>query len=460
MKLAHNISWTLASNLVYGACQWGLFVVIAKVGTPEMLGQFSLGIAISTPLFLLFNLNLRVVQATDAKNTYAFSEYFCLRLLTTIFAVVALFILLATLPQEQGTASVVALIAIGKAAESINDVFYGLLQKNERMDRVSISMMIKGLLSFFALAISLYLSKDIIFASFCFTSAIVLSTLLYDLPSGLSFAFNNSKKTNLFTLIRQSIDFRNQLKSLSLIGSLRKDDKADDTNLKPIVESRLNILSRRAKRLRGLAFLALPAGILSTLLSLSIFIPRYVTESYLGAEELGFFSAILYVPTAGIMLTSAMGQSALPRLSKYYASNEIAQFYNLLLRLVGIALLIGLSGLLVSLLIGKQFLTFVYNASYSSYVQVFQLLMLMATAKYVAALLGTGAASTRKFKGQLLMSSLISCVTLAGSLILIPKYGLYGASIAQIIDALARVFGWLFILFYATRQLQKGQRAI
>ena len=75
-------------NVVYGGCQWGILIVLAKLGSPEMVGQFSLGLAVVAPVIMLANLQLRAVQATDAKGEYLFGHYLGLRLITTALAVV------------------------------------------------------------------------------------------------------------------------------------------------------------------------------------------------------------------------------------------------------------------------------------------------------------------------------------------------------------------------------------
>src|SRR5262245_13252375 len=69
-SLRTNFLWTLAGNVVYAGCQWGMLIVLAKLGTPAMVGEFSLGLAICAPIFMLSNLNLRGVQATDARGEY------------------------------------------------------------------------------------------------------------------------------------------------------------------------------------------------------------------------------------------------------------------------------------------------------------------------------------------------------------------------------------------------------
>ena len=43
ISLRKNFVWTLAGNIVYSGCQWGMLTIIAKLGNPIMVGQFALG---------------------------------------------------------------------------------------------------------------------------------------------------------------------------------------------------------------------------------------------------------------------------------------------------------------------------------------------------------------------------------------------------------------------------------
>jgi hypothetical protein len=60
-----------------------MIVLLTKLGSPEMVGQFALGLAVTAPIILFANLQLRSVQATDARQEFQFGHYFGLRLVTT-----------------------------------------------------------------------------------------------------------------------------------------------------------------------------------------------------------------------------------------------------------------------------------------------------------------------------------------------------------------------------------------
>src|SRR5262249_18402587 len=79
LSLRSNFVWVLTGNVVFAACQWGMIVALAKLGSSFMIGQFSLGVAIASPVLMFTNLHLKAVQATDARRLTSFAEYLRLR---------------------------------------------------------------------------------------------------------------------------------------------------------------------------------------------------------------------------------------------------------------------------------------------------------------------------------------------------------------------------------------------
>src|ERR1700739_2752286 len=85
-SLRSNFMWTLGGNVIYTASQWGMLSILAKRGSPAIVGVFALGLAVSAPVFMFCNLQLRSVQATDAQTRYQFADFFVLRSVCTLAA--------------------------------------------------------------------------------------------------------------------------------------------------------------------------------------------------------------------------------------------------------------------------------------------------------------------------------------------------------------------------------------
>ena len=63
-----NFFWAASGNVAYALSQWGMIVALAKMTNSWMVGQFALGIAISTPILSFASMQLRSVQASDARR--------------------------------------------------------------------------------------------------------------------------------------------------------------------------------------------------------------------------------------------------------------------------------------------------------------------------------------------------------------------------------------------------------
>src|SRR5699024_8948773 len=89
-SLKQNFSWTLVGNVVVSITQFGILITFTKLGNPTVVGQYTIALAICSPIFIFLNFKLRSAQATDKKNEYVFSEYYSLRTITNIVAIIIL----------------------------------------------------------------------------------------------------------------------------------------------------------------------------------------------------------------------------------------------------------------------------------------------------------------------------------------------------------------------------------
>jgi O-antigen/teichoic acid export membrane protein len=424
LTMRRNFSWVFAGNVVYAACQWGMLVVLAKLGSPEMVGQFTLGLAITAPVIMFTNLQLRGIQATDAKKEYLFEDYLGLRLITTGLAILVIAGITLRAGYRWETSLVVIVLGLAKAVESISDVFYGLVQQHERMDRIAVSGMIKGPLSLLLLGFGVYLTHSVLWGAVGLLIAWVIVLASYDIPSAALMLSNSSgtPRVKVFGI----------------------------SNLAVVLSPRWHL-----DKLRKLIWLALPLGFVMMLISLNANIPRYFIERYLGERELGFFAAISYLMVATGMVVGALGQSASPRLAKYYAAGNSIAFRTLLLKLVGIGLLMGIAGVLVVLVAGREILTVLYRPEYAEYTDIFLLVMVTTAISDVCSFLGYGMTSARYFRIQTPLFAMVTAISAIACFWLIPNMGLRGAAIALIIGAIVQTVFSLGVIFYVLHKLDK-----
>ena len=136
-----SFSWTLTGNLTYALCQFVMLSVLAKLGNASIVGQYALALAIAAPVFMLTNLQLRAVQATDARHEYAFADYFTLRTISTLLGLLLIVGIAGVARYDLATKALIILVGGAKAVETIGDVIAGHLQKFERLDKVARALM-------------------------------------------------------------------------------------------------------------------------------------------------------------------------------------------------------------------------------------------------------------------------------------------------------------------------------
>ncbi len=415
LTLRRNFSWTFAGNIIYAGCQWGILVLLTKIVSPEMVGQFTLGLAVNAPIIMFTNLQLRVIQVTDAKGKYLFGEYLALRIVCVSLALILVTIITLTTRHGLETSLVILLVGLAKAFDSLSDVFYGLFQKHERMDRMAKSMMLKGPLSLLMLGMGVYLIGGVIGGVVGLIVAWALILFFYDIGNGeLILNQNLPKSQSLFKTLLPRLQLRN---------------------------------------LASLTWLALPMGFVMMLISLSDNIPPYLIEQYLGVRELGIFSTIAYLMITGDIVVLALGQSAIPRLAKYYAEGNSNAFRRLQLKLVGIGVLLGITTILIASVAGKQILTLIYRPEYAEYSNLLVWLMIAAAIRYVSSFLGQGMTAARFFRVQMPLFSLVAVTSTIACIWLLPTYGLFGAAIAILCAAIVQLIVSLGIVIYAIHKI-------
>ena len=381
-SLRVNFSWTMTGNTVYVGTQWGILVLLARLGNPESVGQFSLGLAITAPIMLLASLQLRSVQATDARLLFNFGDYAGLRILMTLLAAGAICGISGVLYRGATAATIVA-FALSKSIESFSDIFYGQWQQRERMDLIAKSLMLRGGLGLIAVAVSFAVFHTIWEAVCAMSAAWALVFASFDVPHG--------------------------------IGIAR--------------EMRQSIMPRfSAAQMKQLFRLSLPLGIVTMLVSFNSNVPRYMISHFRGERELGIFSALSYILIAGGMIVNALGQSATPRLAGYAAQGKTREFSRLTYRLLLIGVALGACGLVIALVAGPQIISLIYGWEYAQSHELLPWLMVAAAFSYLSSFSGYALTAARHFKVQVPLFSIITVLTLSLCYVLVQLNGQVGAA--------------------------------
>ena len=407
LSLRENFAWTLPANLAYAACQWGILVVLARLGSTGLVGFYVLGLSITAPIFVCASLQLRAIQATDTRGEFSFGDYLGLRLVATAVALLLSGGVTWFLGHRDAVWIAVMLLALAKSFESISDVIYGLLQQRERMDRVARSKALHGPALLMGVGGGVMITGDIVGVAAGLVAARLLVLVVCDVPS------------------------------VAWIAGARASQA-----LRPCW---------RPSMLKGLVALGLPLAVVSLLISLETNMPRYFVTHQFGVTSLGLFGAIAALITFGGMFTRAMNQVASPRLATMFHAGDFSGFRRLLGGILAAYLVLGLFGLAMVPLVGRWLLGTLFGAEFSLHVDLLLAVMLAAAVAYLSGALTSAMISIRAIGSQLPLRLLTVATSLIGCLLLMPHYGLLGAGMALVVAKVPFVIASLVIVLRATR---------
>jgi O-antigen/teichoic acid export membrane protein len=280
----------------------------------------------------------------------------------------------------------------------VSDIYYGLMQRHERMDRITVSLLLRAPLGLAAIAAAMGATGSLLSGAATMLAVRLAVTLVYDARAGAR-------------------DFL-ALESRPAAG-----------------------LRVSAARQWAILVVALPLGAVMVLNAVAANLPRYFIEHHWGARELGIFSAAASLISVGGTLVNTVGQSVTPRLARLFAWEGPAAFASFSLRLLGFGALLGLCAIGCAALIGRQVLTLMFRPEYGDRAGLLVALMAAGAIGYVSSLLGYAVTAARSFRAQMPLFAVVAAVTFLAGAVLIPSRGLAGAALTAAISSAVQLAG-------------------
>lgn len=431
-SLGRGFSWLAVGNVVNSVCIWGRLALLARWGNAEMVGQWSLALAVCGPIGTLADLGLSGSLISDARRQFRLRDYVGLRLITCLLTLAVIAAAAMMGDYDASTARLIALAGALVACESMCDIFQAVLQRQERMHWVAVSLIVRGVagLAFFAGIFCMTHNLTCAVCGFCLAALATLITI--DVPRALACerrALN--LKSEISNLKSEISDFRLQFSKL----------KAHSSKL--IVDS--------SKPFLRLAWLSLPLGLATASLSLITALPRYWISARLGNAALGGFAVAGSPMIALSLIVGALSQAACPRLARYHAAGDRAAFTRLLGRLSLWLAVVTVTSVAVMALAGRLVIGLLFGPAFVPYAAVAACLMLAAGLRNFNILLGRAITSMRRFGTGL-------ALRLLGIAVLVPMLpgwidwlGLLGAAWAVTLSWLITTLLSLAVVLYVAR---------
>ena len=399
-----NFSLLLLGNTVYAFSQWIMIMMLAKISSSEILGQVTLAYAITGPIAVTLDFQLRNIIATDAQNSYNYSSYLNFRLWMSSIFLIFLLLLLLFLDYPFQLSLVILLIGLAKIIELFYEFSYGIFQKEGLFHLIARSLFLRGSVFVSVLVCTLWLTKNI-----------VISILAYVVTLFFGYIF---------------LDFHKVLR---------------------IEKLRINLQFTQIKKILKLSF---PLGVVMGLISLNANIPKYILTESWGVSAQGYYSALFYFLIAGNMITGALGQIISPALATFHKTHNYSKFINCLGRFVLVGVGIGLALFCFTLFFGEDLLNLFYQNEIAQYKKALLILMLSGIFFYSSTFLGIGLTSLRQFTIQPYITAVLLVINFLISILMIPKYGVVGAALSTLIVCGCQFFLLTLVIIRILKRLE------
>jgi O-antigen/teichoic acid export membrane protein len=377
VKLARSFTTFLSTGGVYAASQWATLVVVARMGGPENLGEYTVALAVCAPIIVFSRLNMQTVQATDSRDEYEFGDYALARVILTLggLALIAGYSIFSGHPY--GAAFVLIGVALFKSIESLGDIVQGLLRKHERIRAMATATHLRSTTLLLGITIGLYALDS-------FPAGIMLVVLAW----WLVFVSYEREQVRKLTVSWRSSSWRRSV---------------------------------------DLARKCFPSGLGMLLGSLTVNVPVYVIEHFRGVAQAGYYSAAAFFMPLGGLIAAAIAQSVMARLSVEYNSSR-ERYRTTLGKILLVSCALGGSAIVLASLIGRDILALLYGADYAAHEAVLLWITVAAALSFPAALFGLGVTIARRFTAGLMVNLVSLAVVSILATILVPSHGLVGGA--------------------------------
>lgn len=362
IQFRKNFIWNIFGTGFNAFNSLFFLIIVTRINGVDNAGIFSIAFSTACIMYVIGIYAGRIYQVTELNKKITDKEYIINRIITTIsmIALVILFSLIKGYSLYKFMAFL--LLTVYKALEAFSEVIYGVLQKNEKLDKVGKSLFMKSIISVILFLIIDLSTKNMVLSMLSIIISSILILIIYD--------YKNCRKY---------ID-------LSLKISIR--------NIFRIFKDGFFTFS--------ISFLGM--YVLNA--------PKYAIDIYLEENYQTIFGIIVMPATVIGLVAQFLIHPYLNQILKFYQEKNLKNLEKIILKLVGYIVIFGTISSILAYLFGTQVLGFIYGLNLNSY-RIELLLIIIASTMYTIGVIYSSVLTTvRETFSQFIIYILISIFAL------------------------------------------------
>ena len=424
-----NMLFNTVGSLIYYVCQWLMSVIIVRLSGFGEAGLLSLAMSATAAPAIIGLFNVRSYQVSDMNGQYTDKEYMRSRAYTNILSVIACLAVVLYYGYSLEKAVIIMTFMGFKVVEGMADVYYGIYQKNERMDYAGISLTVRGIGSLviffgtFIISSNLLVGLGTIFPSFYTSPTLyVTARLLLSIVA-----------MSLFSLAVVIIYDRRIIKGYQV-------KEAEDKT----------VMRRQVKSLLITCF---PLAVVAFLNNMSLTIPKLYLEQYFGEEVMGIYSSVAS-PTIVIQLAATtLFAPMIPPLTVEFNNGNKKNFLGGLKKFVLLIAAITVAALIGSKLLARWGLVLLFGTEIEPYVYLFIPVIIISILIAINASMFSVCTLIREIKSQYVIGAFGILTAVVGSVTIVKEYSMEGVIWALAATLLVQILIQFIIIYKKVRKM-------
>ena len=409
-NLKKNFIWNTLGVLTLSLTSFVYSLILVRLCNLSVSGVWSYTFAIACTSVTLASFGGRTFQVTDVRQelstyTYIFARYFTVSV-TFILILIFTFIKGFSLSKS----FILIFLCLFKFCEELSDVYYGILQKHDKLYIVGKSMFFKSIFNMLLFFLGIYLFQSLLVA------------VIFILVNNFMFFYFYDRKRALM---------------------LEKVDKKICLQMMKIY-------------LKNNLIICLTLFLATYLVNC----PKYVMGNLLNDEQQGIYNLLALPATAVTLIGSFIINPLLVGISEDYEHCRIKNIKRTCFKIVGILLLFGILILGGGYLLGIPVMKLVYDFDLALYLSDFMLMIIGCTFYTISSVLSLILISTRKLMSQLIFNIVLTMFAYLLCYFLIQNYVIHGGVLAYLIVMFIRSFVYILMIVFMKEKKNEEKKSL
>ena len=176
-----NFIWNIIGTTFNAFNSLFFMIIITRVNGLENAGIFTLAFSTACILYIIGIYAGRIYQVTEASKEITDKDYIANRIISCIIMIVIVIFFVIINQYDVYKSSIFIILTMYKALEAFSDVLYGIMQKNELLEKAGKSTFMKAIISIIVFVIIDLSTKNLIISCLSIIVVFIAVILLYDI---------------------------------------------------------------------------------------------------------------------------------------------------------------------------------------------------------------------------------------------------------------------------------------